>query len=76
MFSSMKASMTMSISQGLFLSIQTKTKESFGEENALVTISMYVCDVCILYVSLIGRARVGKLYVSYIFLLDQVSSVV
>ena len=52
----MKASITMSISQRLFLSIQTKTKESFGEENALVTKSIVcVCDVCILYVSLIER---------------------
>ena len=51
----MKASITMSISQRLFLSIKTKTKESFGEENALVNKSRYVCDVCILYVSLIER---------------------
>lgn len=70
----MKASITMSISQRLFLSIQTKTKESFGEENALVTKSMYVCDVCIYTLCIIVRAT--KLYVSYIFLLDQVSSVV
>ena len=45
----MKASITMSISQRLFLSFQTKTKESFGEENALVTKSMYVCVMFVYY---------------------------